>query len=298
VQSFEDAARLAPNEPEYAINVARAKLLTGDAKGALAVMDRFLVAHPKNVPALQIAGAFALQGREIEKAAGYAERLQQLDPGSPATERMEGDLAMAQKRYKDALAAYRRAGAKGMDSALVVALYSASRLAGEANSIKVLEDWVAVHPEDTRAVAIVAEERRRSGNADGAITLYERGLEKAPHDPVLLNNLAVLYQDKGDPRAVELARHAYELMPKAASIMDTYGWILVGTGQFDEAQRLLRAALDAAPRSSEIRYHYAVALAKAGKADEARTELQQAVGGELPPAVRTDARKLLKQLSK
>jgi Tfp pilus assembly protein PilF len=155
-----------------------------------------------------------------------------------------------------------------------------------------------VHPEDTRAVAIVAEERRRSGNADGAITLYERGLEKAPNDPVLLNNLAVLYQDKGDPRAVELARHAYELMPKAASIMDTYGWILVGTGQFDEAQRLLRAALDAAPRSSEIRYHYAVALAKAGKTDEARTELQQAVGGELPPAVRTDAQKLLKQLSK
>lgn len=298
IQSFTDAARLAPNEPDYTMNLARAKLVVGDAKGGLAVMDSFLASNPKSLLALQLAAAIALQGREVEKAAGYVERLERMDPGSPATDRMEGDLAMAQKRYKDALAAYRRAGTKGNDSALVIAEYSAGRMAQDPNPMKVVEDWIVLHPEDSRAVVIVAEAKRQAGNADAAIALYERSLAKVPKDPVLLNNLAVLYQEKGDPRALETGRRAYSAMPNSAPFMDTYGWILVDAGQLDEAQRLLKAAVDAVPQAGEIRYHYAAALAKAGKADDALGQVQQALKGELSPAVRTDAQKLLRQLSK
>ncbi len=127
IKSFGDAVRLAPQEPEYVMNLARARLVTGDAKGALATMDEFLAGNPKNVGALQLAAALALKGHEVEKAAGYVERLRQAAPDMPATDRLDGDLAMAQKRYKDALKSYRRAGEKGKDSALVLAEYSAGQ---------------------------------------------------------------------------------------------------------------------------------------------------------------------------
>jgi tetratricopeptide (TPR) repeat protein len=280
------------------MNLARARLLTGDPKGALAVMDQFLASNARNVMALQLATAIALQGHDIEKAAGYVERLRQAAPDSPATDRYEGDLAMAQKRYKDALASYRKAGEKGQDRGLVLAQYAAARLAGDPSALKVVEDWVAAHPGDSRAVIVVAESRHAAGNRDSAISLYEQGIAASPKDVVMLNNLAVLYQEKGDPRAADVGQRAYNLAPNSPQVADTYGWILFDTGRLDESIRLLDAASRAAPNAGEIQYHYGAALAKAGRKEEAVGPLRKALAGELPPAVRTDAQKLLRQLSK
>ena len=114
----------------------------------------------------------------------------------------------------------------------------------------------------------------------------------------MLNNLAVLYQQKGDARALETAKRAHELSPQSAAVADTYAWILVGAGREAEAVPLLKSAVAGEPRAAEIRYHYAVALAGTDRKGEALTELRQALAGELSPAVRTDAQKLLGQLSK
>jgi len=298
IRSFSDAMRLAPNEIDFALNLARAKLLTGDTKGALAAMDDVLASNPKNVVALQLASAMALQGGETEKAAGYVERLRQVAPNLPATDRLEGDLAVAQKRYKDAVASYRKAGDKGRDSLLVRAEYNAARLAGDPDALKGPEQWAAQHPEDTAVVTIVAEARHAAGDLRSAIELYERGVAKSPNDAVLLNNLAVLYQEKGDPRAVDAGQRAYNLQPRSVPIMDTYAWILVQVGKVDEALPILEAATKAEPGVGEIQYHYAAALAKAGRKDDALPALRKALAGNLTPAVRTDAQKLLKQLSK
>jgi len=298
IQSFTEAMRLAPNELDFALNLARAKLLTGDTKGALSTMDGVLASSPKNIVALQLAAAMALQGNETEKAAGYVERLRQVAADLPATDRLEGDLAVAQKRYKDALASYRRAGEKGRDSALVRAEYNAARLAGDANALKGVEQWVAQHPEDAAAVTIVAEARHAAGDLGGAIGLYEQGVARSPNDAILLNNLAVLYREKGDMRAVETARRAYDQAPRSAAIMDTYAWALVQADKVDQALPLLETAVRAEPGAAEIQFHYAVALSRAGRNDDALAAVRKALGGGLPPAVRTDAQKLLKQLSK
>lgn len=298
IAALSDAVRLGSNEPQYAMNLARAHLAAGDAKAALATMDRLLAADAGNVMALQVATALALQGRQVEQAAAYLERLQRVAPESPTVERLQGDLAMAQKRYKDALEAYRRAGARGKDLELVLAEYEAGRRAGAGDPVKGVEEWVATHPQDVAAVRIVAQAKLLSGNQDAAIQLYEQGLAGHPDDVAMLNNLAVLYQQKGDARALETAKRAHELSPQSAAVADTYAWILVGAGREAEAVPLLKSAVAGEPRAAEIRYHYAVALAGTDRKGEALTELRQALAGELSPAVRTDAQKLLGQLSK
>lgn len=298
IRAMTDATTFAPNEPQYVMNLARARQVTGDVKGALATLDDLLAGEPKNVLALQLAAAVALRGQQPDRAVGYIDRLRQAAPDAPATDRLTGDLAMAQKRYKDALDAYRRAGMRGKDLELVLAEYQAGRLSGAADPVKGVEEWVATHPQDAAAVLIVAQSKLAAGNQDAAIQLYEQGLAGHPDNVAMLNNLAVLYQAKGDSRALETARRAHALMPQSGAVTDTYAWILVEAGRAEDALPLLKSAVAAEPRSAEIRFHYASALAAAGQGAQALTELRQALAGELTPAVRTDAQKLLKQLSK
>ena len=62
---------------------------------------------------LYLAATTALQGGKVERAAGYVERLRRIAPDAPVSMRIEGDLAMAQKRYTDAVGYYDKALAGG-----------------------------------------------------------------------------------------------------------------------------------------------------------------------------------------
>jgi putative PEP-CTERM system TPR-repeat lipoprotein len=298
IASFKEATRLAPKAYGYALNLARAHLVERDLRAALEVVNGVLKDDPGYRPALALGASACLAAGENEKAAGYTERLRQAAPDSPATFRLEGDLAMAQKRYRDALVHYRKAAEKGTDRALVMATYRAAVLSGAPDPEKVVEEWVAAHPTDGDAVAVLGDALQRKGETAQVIALYERHLEKAPGNPIVLNNLAVLYDAKDDPRALELAERAYNAAPKVPAVQDTFGWALFRAGQQDRALGLLQEAAKGLPGNAEVQYHLAAALAKAGKKDDAVALLRKALEGQLPPGAKAEARKLLEQLSK
>ena len=235
--SLKRATELAPRNTSFALNLARAYMVGNDMKSALEVLDGVLKADPGHVPALAMAAAGSLRAGNVEKAAGYVERVRKIVPDSPGTYMLEGDLAMAQKRYADAVASYRKASDKAGSTTreLVLAEFQAATLAGESRPERGLEDWVAKHPDDTAVVTALGEVRHRDGDSAGAIKLYEQALQKAPDNAPLLNNLAVLYQDAGNPKAVETAERAYKLAPQMPAVQDTYGWILLGAGKAKEA---------------------------------------------------------------
>ena len=73
---------------------------------------------------------------------------------------------------------------------------------------------------------------------------------------------------------------------------------LFRAGQQERALGLLQEAAKGLPGNAEVQYHLAAALAKAGKKDDAVALLRKALEGQLPPGAKTEARKLLEQLSK
>ena len=110
----------------------------------------------------------------------------------------------------------------------------------------------------------------RSGQFDAARAEAEQLLAIAPDLAANLNNLAWLYDQKGDTeKALELSRKAYELSPKRSEIADTLGWLLIRQGDTAAAMPLLEQAFKAAPDNPEIGYHYAWALSKGGKMAQA-----------------------------
>ena len=277
IASFEQATTLDTKSVEFGTNLARAKVINRDAAGALTTLDGVLANNPQSVPVLALASAISLQTGNNERATGYVERLRQAAPGSTVTAQMEGDLAMAQKRYRDALAFYEKADPKGENRAIVVARFVAAQGAGVAQPEKVVEQWVAANPADAEMIGMLGESKRVKGDLDGAIRLYEQSLAKAPGSGVLANNLAMVYIEKGDPRALATAEKAYKALPKVPAIQDTYGWALVKAGKADQAVEVLNEAIKGMPGNAEVQFHLAAALAKSGRKSEALPLAQKAV---------------------
>jgi Flp pilus assembly protein TadD len=116
--------------------------------------------------------------------------------------------------------------------------------------------------------------------------------KEAPDDAMLLNNLAWLYAQAGDPRALATAEKAASLAPASPLAADTLGWILVQKGETARGAALLEKAVAAGPATPAMRYHLAVALSRSGKTAEAR----RIVGERLQSKARFDDREAAQQL--
>jgi len=267
--TFRKVVAMEPDTIGHRLNLARALKLRHKLPEALQVIDEGLQREPRNVTALGVATMLSLEGGNVERAAGYSARLSKLAPDAPATLRVEGRVALAQKRYTDAVAYYDKAVAKGPDSSLIIERYRAARLAGLANAEQQLEQWLEKHPDDITVRVVLAEQLGARGQTAAAVKQYETVLQRAPNSLVALNNLAVIYQQQKDPRALGLATKAYAAAPGQPLIADTYGWLLVDQGKLDEGIEVLRKAAATPGATPEVRYHLAAALARDGQRDAA-----------------------------
>jgi Tfp pilus assembly protein PilF len=114
----------------------------------------------------------------------------------------------------------------------------------------------------------------------------------------MLNNLAWLYQEQGDPRALETARKAYDLDPNKPEVADTYGWILLKRGKGQQGLPILQQAYVSYPTQPEIGYHVAVGLSQLGRKDEAVKVLTRLLRENENFDQAKDAKALLEKLKK
>jgi putative PEP-CTERM system TPR-repeat lipoprotein len=158
----------------------------------------------------------------------------------------------------------------------------------------VLTTWLARHPADLGARLMLANSHLQAGDNAQAIIEYEKMLPST--NAILLNNLAWLYSEKGDSRALETARKARESAPQSAEIADTLGWILVEAGKSQEALDYLRQAARELKDNPSVQYHLGVAHFNLGNEAEARVALQSALaeGKSFPEA--SEARRTLELL--
>jgi predicted Zn-dependent protease len=110
-----------------------------------------------------------------------------------------------------------------------------------------------------------------------------------------LNNLAWIYHQSKDPRALEYAEKAFQLASENPAIQDTLAWILVEKGEIDRALPILEKAALQLPDNATVQYHYAHALVKAGNQAKARQILGKITAGGIDFPEIEAARALMKQ---
>ena len=271
---FARAADLAPTWPEARFNTARAELALGNGEAARKSLEGAIALDPGYVNALAVLTALELRSERVTEAARHFEALKRKDPDSTLTQLLGADLLFAQKRPAEARAAYAAVLKQTGDQRAAFGVYRAARAAGDANAVRVLEDWLKAHPTDQAARLLLAEGRYQDGDKAQAIAAYEAVVAASPNNAAALNNLAVAYQEVGDKRAVATARKAWALAPQSGAVADTLGWILHQQGERERALELLKKAAELAPAMPEIRYHLAVALNDSGDSKQARAVLE------------------------
>jgi tetratricopeptide (TPR) repeat protein len=235
-----------------------------------------------------------LQEENFDAALEYSKRALQADPESFAAYELAGNASLGKQDNAAAGKAYAQAWERRQSSRLALRLSSALAVAGNyAEAAGYLEEWLGQHDGDVRAREFLGTMYQHQGKDSKAVAAYEMVLRHESGNPVALNNLAWMYVTDNNPRALELARRAYQADPVNAGIKDTYGWVLVQSGQAEPGLELLAEAMDALPDVPDVRYHYAVALLQSGQQAEGRQRLRELVDGGLPFEGRAAAERLM-----
>src|SRR5260370_7249472 len=163
---------------------------------------------------------------------------------------------MAQKQFAPALKVYEKALAINNHGIIAVKMYKALSAAGNGKEAEArLVQWLKDQPGDVNARVFLAASYVMAKRNKQAIEQYQLVLQADPKNIRALNDLAWLYQQEKDPRALATAEQAYQLKPDNPEIMDTLGWILVDQDKPARAADLLPKPVQPPPPSPSIRYH-------------------------------------------
>ena len=212
---------------------------------------------------------------------------------------LEASLAKLKGNNDEALAKLEQAYAAAPTPVTVQNLALEKLLRGDKpGGLKLLEGWVAKHPQDTATRMVLADLYVAEKRDASAVAQYEAVVDADARNVVALNNLA-WYLRKTDPkRALAYAKRASKIAPDAAPVLDTLALVLLENKEFDKAQSRIEQALKMAPKDPGMRYHAALIRNALGDTGGAILILEPVVNGADDFPEKREAGELLALLKK
>ena len=278
--------------PEAGVNVARAQVALGrdtDARRTLAEVLRLRSGWP---PAIEMLAMLDVREGRVADAIRRVESLRAANVRGALVDEMLGDVHARARQWPEAERLYAKVSVAAPSARLALKRYAVRRDGRLGDVAAPLEEWLARDPRDLSVRRALAESHQAGGRLDEAAAEFERVLSEAPRDPIALNNLAWVYHEKRDDRALETARRAFDLAPAVPEIADTYGWLLVESGEVARGLPLLENAARVKGNDADIQYHLAAAYARGGQTDRASALLESLLSEGRPFASRAEAERL------
>jgi len=297
LETYNRLAAMKPDSAPAQFLLAAVHMAMQNQSAASDALKKALTLQPDYLEAqLALASLESNKGNH-EEALTIARQIQKKNNKSPVGFELEGNLMMAQKKPDLAAKAYEQAFSISKNGPLMMKLHASLSQAGKSKAADTrLTQWLKAHPADAPTRMYQAEIFLANKQNKAAIEQYQAALQQNAKNIPALNNLAWLYQQEKDPRALEYAEKANQLAPDDPAILDTLGWMLVEQGNTTRGLPLLQKAASVAPEITAIRYHYVLGLVKSGDKAKARKELEQILAtGKAFPQIE-EAKTLLKQL--
>jgi tetratricopeptide (TPR) repeat protein len=180
--------------------------------------------------------------------------------------------------------------------AINLALLNLYRMSEEYNKALVYADACVKLTTDNEQLNVLYRQNKantlqmafkKTGDKDylkKTIQEYESILKKQPTNATVLNNLAYLLADTGIDisRALDYAKKTYEALPSNANVLDTYGYVLLKSGDAKQANEVLQRALqqfeqDKINAPMEVYDHIGLVKEKLGQDAEALAAYKRAL---------------------
>lgn len=265
-----------PRAPAAYLKLAQVQLSLGKLDTARKTLSQALIVQPDFFPVQEALVNLEIQAGHSEESLRIARQMQTAQPKSAAGFLLEGNIHLATKKPAAAVHSFAQALALDSKNTTLIKWHQASYLSDNTSQANnQLMQWLKAQPADFPVRAYLAQHYMNTGRIREAIGQYETILQYASDNMLALNNLAALYQQQKDPRALATAEKAYKNSPEDAATQDTLGWILLEQGQSERGLQLIKAAATQYPNNATLRYHHAVALARTGSKSQARAELEK-----------------------
>lgn len=248
----------------------------GKTDEATDILTRGRILFPDSEQIGLQAAVLAFADGQSKEAREILSDVKQRHPDSAAPFFVEARYFEQQKDFEQAADMYQLALAKRRSPDIEVSY--AQALTRDGQETKALESLKAAQerfPNSEPLLVNLAILQQQSGNTAEASQTYARLIQVAPNNVVALNNLAWIYHENGDDRAIELARRAYELSRDNGAVADTYGWILFKAGETKKSLPILEKALELKPDSQEIAMHLAEVYRASGRDSDAKRILEK-----------------------
>lgn len=275
--TFEKLTKVVPDDVRARVLYARA--LAEDKRLDAARRAYTMALNLKNQDLSQVyLDLMALEARSgnFTQAIAHANALKAKYPKSNIADRALGDLYMGARQWDKAITSYETARKSGFDRALAISLSRAYVNAKKPDQgVAVLQAWLKREPKDAAARIALADIHMSAKRYNQAIAEYNALGQAGQRSPIVLNNMAWMYSQMNDKRAVSFAEQAYKLAPNSPEIADTLGHILVQQ-RVDPKRGLaiMQKAVAKKPNDPDMRYHLALALRANGKPADAVRELE------------------------
>ena len=290
--SYLNANALAPGDMRWPYYLGHLRLMAQERTEASTWFERVLELVPSNEAALVSLGrVYADQGRyrEAERRFSHATLI---EPRSAAAWAGLGQVALVEEDNRRAVASFERAleidpGGTRVHYPLAMAYQALGELdlaathfgqrgGRQPHLTDPLMDAYNTVLEDATIFELRGSQALEQGDLQTAITYFRRGLERAPNDPSVRQQLAVALLSSGDRRgAAEQLEEAARLAPDRAEAHVELASLLQADGRYEEAVDRYALALKYRPGYVEARLGLAMALRVAGRLEESLPHFEQ-----------------------
>lgn len=286
---FQQVIRLRPSSSQGFMRLGYVYLTESRYDAAEKQFEQSLALDPTGLDAFSgLVAAYRSQGQSDKAIARIRQQIAQGETAS--LDDVLGRSYQELGQFQQAEASFRRAlqlDPQNFDTYTFLGnLYVEERTLEKA--VSEFQEAVRIEPKSVGAWTVLGMLHKTMSQFKLAEKDYETALALDRDAAVAANNLAWLYcEQAGDmDKALELARHAKELLPNVSTVSDTLAWIYFKRQLFESAIPLLQEAVREQPKDPQFRFHLAASLPGAGKEAQARQELDEAL--RLDPGLRNN----------
>jgi tetratricopeptide (TPR) repeat protein len=271
-----------PGQADGDFLLGQAELADNKPDAARAAFERALAISPTAIEPITALVHLDLTQQHADLAIARLDQLIARFPNSALVRNLKGEVLANLKRTDLAIASFREAIALSPGWATPYGSLATTESAAGRNedAINALQDGIKSSNDAPLLISDLAELYEKIGRTDAAIGLYDNLLKADANSAAAPNNLAMLLVTyRSDKASLDRARSLAERFASSRNpaFIDTWGWVLYKRGEYAASVTALQKAVDKAPRAPELLYHLAMAQLKSGASDSARTNLDEAL---------------------
>lgn len=250
IEVFEDARKLAPNDPSMTTYLIRAQLAGKNYTAAADIARTARAQHPDDMRLASLEALALRRAGKLDQSVAAMESYFQRNTDDP-----DAYIAMAQA-YNDA--------DRG------------------AQAVKVLRDALGKFPGETSITFELGAVLDRQKKYAESEAVFRQLISKEPQNAPALNYLGYMLAERGErlDESVDYLKRALALDPENGSYLDSIGWAYFKDGQLDLALDHLKRAADILTTNSVVQDHYADLLFRLGRYDDAIAAWNRALSGD------------------